>query len=105
MAPPTSSFCPKLPALAAGALCWIYVLDCRKAFRAFASVLIGVAVFEVEKVAAGLAWWKARIGVVDLNADFETAPSVEVSLKGCRIVNAILDDCGESQSALRAIKK
>jgi hypothetical protein len=55
MAPPTSSFCPRLPAFAAGALGWMYVLDCRKAFRAFASVLIGVAVLEVKKVAAGLA--------------------------------------------------
>jgi hypothetical protein len=43
--------------------------------------------------------------VGDLNADFETAPSVEVSLKGCRIVNAILNDCGESQSALQAIRE
>jgi hypothetical protein len=55
MAPPTSSFWPRLPAFAVGALGWMYVLDCRKAFRAFASVLIGVAVLEVKKVAAGLA--------------------------------------------------
>jgi hypothetical protein len=81
----------------------MYVLDCRNAFRAFVSVLIGVAVFEVKKVAAGREWWNARIGV-DLNADFETAPRVTVSLKGCRIVNAILNDCGESQSALRGSK-
>ena len=54
MAPPISSFCPRFPAFAAGAaLCWMYVLDCRNAFRAFVSVLIGVAVFEVKKVAAG----------------------------------------------------
>lgn len=95
IAPPISSFWPKLPAFAAGAVCWIYVLDCRKAFRAFASVLIGVAVLEVKKVAAGLEWWNARMGV-DLKADFETAPSAEVSLSGCRIVNAILSDYGEN---------
>jgi hypothetical protein len=72
IAPPMSSLCPKLPAVAAGeAVCWIYVLDCRNALRAFASVLIGVVVLEVKKLAAGLEWWKARIGV-SLNADFET---------------------------------
>jgi hypothetical protein len=104
IAPPISSFCPKLPAVAVGeAGCWIYVLDCRNAFRAFASVLIGVAVREVKKVAAGLEWWNARIGV-DLNADFETQPTVEASLKGWRIANAILNDCGDSQSTLRTIK-
>ena len=67
-----SSFCPKPPAVAAGEeVCWIYVLDCWNAFRAFASLLIRVVVLEAEKLAAGLERWKARIGV-DLNADFET---------------------------------
>ena len=46
-------------------------------------------VLEVKKLAAGLEWWNDRIGV-DLNTVFETNPSVEVSLKGCRTVNAIL---------------
>ena len=50
---------------------------------------MGVAVLEVKKLAAGLEWWNDRIGA-DLNAVFETKPNVEVSLKGCRIVNAIL---------------
>jgi hypothetical protein len=41
---------------------------------------------------------------VDLNADFETQPTVEASMKGWRIANAILNDCGDSQSTLRTIK-
>lgn len=55
MAPPTRSFCTRLPVSAAGAAgCCIYDLDCRNAFRAFARVLTGVVVFEVKKLAAGL---------------------------------------------------
>lgn len=55
IAPPISSFCPRPPAAAVGeADCCIYVLDCLKAFRAFVRVVIGVVVFEVKKLAAGL---------------------------------------------------
>jgi hypothetical protein len=68
----------------------IYVLDDRKAFRAFASVETGVVVLEVKKFAAGLDEWNDRIGIADLKMDFEATPSVEVSRNGCRIVNAIL---------------
>ena len=67
-------------------------------------MLIGVVVLEVKKLAAGLEWWKARIGV-DLNADFETYPRVEVSRKGWRIVNAMSNDGEESRSTLRVNKK
>jgi hypothetical protein len=96
IAPPTTSFCTKLPEFTVGETgCWIYVLDCRNTFRALVRVLTGVTVLDVKKLAAGLAWWYDRIGL-DLNADFETKPIVDVSLKGCRTVNAILRDCGES---------
>jgi hypothetical protein len=90
IAPPTTSFCTKFPAPAPGAtVCPMYVLDCRNAFRAFVRVLTGVVVLEVKKLAAGLELWNDRTEV-DLKADFEATPRVEVSLKGCRMVNAIL---------------
>lgn len=47
-----------------------------------------MVVREVKKLAAGLAWWKDRIGV-DLKADLDTSPRVDVSRKGCRTVKAI----------------
>lgn len=52
-------------------------------------MLTGVVVLEVKKLAAGLELWNDRTEV-DLKADFEATPRVEVSLKGCRMVNAIL---------------
>ena len=68
----------------------MYVLDCRKTFRVFVRVLIGVVVLDVKKFDAGLALWKVRTGAADLKADLEAAPSIKVSLNGCRIVKAIL---------------
>jgi len=44
----------------------------------------------VKKFAAGLLEWNNRIGVADLKMFFEATPSVLVSRKGWRIVNAIL---------------
>jgi len=52
-------------------------------------VLTGVVVLEVKKFAAGRAWWNDRMGV-DLNADLEMNPMVEVSRNGWRIEKAIL---------------
>jgi len=48
---------------------------------------MGVVVLELKKFAAGLAW-NVRIGV-DLKADLDTRPSVDVSRKGCRTVKAM----------------
>jgi hypothetical protein len=91
IAPPTASFCIKLPLFAGCPIgCCIYVLDGRKAFRALERVETGVVVLEVKKFAAGLVEWNDRIGVADLKIDFEATPSVEVSRNGCRIANAML---------------
>jgi hypothetical protein len=68
----------------------MYVLDCRKAFRAFVRVLMGVVVLDVKKFDAALVLWKVRTGAADLKADLEAAPRAEVSLNGCRNVKAIL---------------
>jgi len=51
---------------------------------------IGAVVLEVKKFVTGFAEWNDRIGVDDLKIAFEATPSVEVSLNGCRIENAIL---------------
>jgi len=82
-----SSFCVKLPPLDTTGAC-IYVLDCRKTFRALLRVL-GAVERDEKKFVAGLAWWKARTGA-DLDADFDTSDTADVSRSGCRIVNAIL---------------
>lgn len=87
-APPTSNFWPKFPALGATAGCCIYVLDCLNAFRAFESVVTGVVDRDVKKFAAGLLLWNDRTGA-DLKAVFEAPTSTDVSLNGCRTVNAI----------------
>jgi hypothetical protein len=81
-----------LPLFAGWAIgCWIYVLEDRKAFRAFPNTWLDcVVVLEVKKFAAGLLEWNDRIGIADLNMGFETTPSVLVSRNGWRIVNAIL---------------
>ena len=68
----------------------MYVLDDRKAFRDFSRMEIGAVVLEVKKFVTGFAEWNDRIGVDDLKIAFEATPSVEVSLNGCRIENAIL---------------
>jgi hypothetical protein len=57
----------------------MYVLDCWKAFRAFAKDEAGVELLDEKKLFEGLVW-KDRIGVADFNADFEAAPSDEASL-------------------------
>lgn len=51
--------------------------------------LAWVVALEVKKLLTGLLLWNAREGT-DLNADLETTEMVEVSLKGCRSVKAIL---------------
>ena len=89
IAPPTASFWSKLAPWGAAAGCCIYVLDCRKTFRAFVRVLTGAVVLDVKKFVAGFVLWKARTGA-DLKADFEATTKVELSLKGWRIANAIL---------------
>jgi hypothetical protein len=43
----------------------------------------------VKKLLTGLLLWNAREGT-DLKADLETMEMVEVSLKGCRSVKAML---------------
>jgi hypothetical protein len=89
-APPITSFWTKFPESAAGAAgCCIYVRDCLNAFRALESVLTGVVVRDVKKLAAGRLLWNDRIGVADRKAVFDAAPRVKVSRKGCRIVKAI----------------
>jgi hypothetical protein len=60
------------------------------AFRALESVLTGVVVRDVKKLAAGRLLWNDRIGAADRKAVFDAAPRVEVSRKIGRIVNAIL---------------
>lgn len=50
---------------------------------------MGVVVREVKKVVVFGALWNDRIAG-DLKAVFDAAPKTEVSLKGCRIVKAIL---------------
>lgn len=71
----------------------MYVLDCcLNAFRALERVVMGVADREVKKFAFGV-WWKVRIGVEeDLRSCLDAAPKLEVSLSGCRNVNAMLAD-------------
>ena len=66
----------------------MYVLDCRKAFRAFVRVVTGVVVREVKKLVADLLWNDRIAG--DLKAVFEAPARAEVSLNDCRIVKAIL---------------
>jgi hypothetical protein len=80
IAPPSASFWSKLAPWGAAAGCW-YVLDCRKAFRAFVRVLTGAVVLEVKKFVAGFELWNARTGV-NLKADFEATTKEELSLKG-----------------------
>jgi hypothetical protein len=53
--------------------------------------LAWVVALEVKKLLIGLLLWKARTGA-DLKADFETTEMVEVSLKGCRSVKAIINE-------------
>ena len=72
----------------------MYVLDCRNAFRALLSALLGAVERDVKKFAAGLVWWKPRTGA-DLNADLETSETADVSRSGCRIVSAILSFVAE----------
>jgi hypothetical protein len=59
------------------------------AFRTFVRALDEAVFRDVKKFAAGLLLWNDRTGA-DLKADFEATARVEVSLNGCRIVNAIL---------------
>jgi len=51
--------------------------------------LAWVVTLEVKRLLTGLLLWNAREGT-DLKADFETTEMVEVSLKGCLSVKAIL---------------
>jgi hypothetical protein len=53
--------------------------------------LAWVVALEVKKLLIGLLLWNARAGA-DLKADLETTEIVEVSLKGCRSVKAILEE-------------
>lgn len=88
IAPPTKSFCIRLPLFVGAAGCCRYVRDCLNAFRAFASVLVAV-VRDVKKFAAGLELWNDRMGA-ELKAVFEAPTSVVESFNGCRITNAIV---------------
>jgi len=67
----------------------MYVLDCWNAFRNLEMDLAWVVTLEVKRLLTGLLLWNAREGT-DLKADFETTEMVEVSLKGCLSVKAIL---------------
>ena len=55
IAPPISNFWVKLPPLDATGAC-MYVLACRKPFRALLSVLLGAVERDVKKFATGLDW-------------------------------------------------
>jgi hypothetical protein len=59
------------------------------AFLAFVRALDEAVFRDVNKFDVGLLLWNDRTGA-DLKADFEATARVEVSLNGCRIVNAIL---------------
>lgn len=57
----------------------------------------GVMALDVKKLVAGLLLWNARVEGMGLKADLEMVVMVEVSLKGFRSVNAIMDNglfCG-----------